>query len=370
MRLPNGFELPFMRVKPFNGLMIDEGVWQTDQCYHRDHERLHSLMLHGAGVVQGCEVTQREPNSRAVRVYPGVAIDPEGNVIVIEGEIDLGIQENLEGLFYVVALYQDADIENRFSQLHGGKEFPTRIREGKLVYALLTLPPKPYVELARVQISGPGADVKVTNAKDALRPKPNEIDLRFRVNADPLSKGTIGLWLYSADGKEPAVFEGVRNWVREIEMTSGLRVKFLGLGTEVPEEASLVYVNASEAVKWEAASLKALIKRGGVVFADGAGEAFTKAADALATELGEKLGDVKRGHDLLKTRHLFSDAPEGAAKASVKAGNGLVVSSGDYGTAWQGGSKEKGLSREVIRAALEFGVNVAVYAYTRVNQVI
>lgn len=51
--------------------------------------------------------------------------------------------------------------------------------------------------------------------------------------------------------------------------------------------------------------------------------------------------------------------------APLVEGGGLVLCTADLGCAWQGGGQSKPLSRDVIRAATELGVNLAVFARQR-----
>jgi hypothetical protein len=61
----------------------------------------------------------------------------------------------------------------------------------------------------------------------------------------------------------------------------------------------------------------------------------------------------------------------GASPLSVPNGpalseaNGIVLTTADYGCAWSGGPVDQPLPREGVRAALELGVNAAVYARQR-----
>src|SRR5256885_7005295 len=79
-------ELPLAqqrRLNPFDGLAIDVGAWRDAHDYHRAAQRLHTLGYHGFGIVYGLEVTAHDPADRTVIVHPGMAIDRDGNCIIV-----------------------------------------------------------------------------------------------------------------------------------------------------------------------------------------------------------------------------------------------------------------------------------------------
>ena len=76
-------KFPMRRLNPFKGLLIDVPTWASAHDYHRDQQRLHGMAAHGYGVVTGLEVLAFDPPDNSVVVCPGVALDPEGNAIVV-----------------------------------------------------------------------------------------------------------------------------------------------------------------------------------------------------------------------------------------------------------------------------------------------
>ncbi len=68
---------------------------------------------------------------------------------------------------------------------------------------------------------------------------------------------------------------------------------------------------------------------------------------------------------MLGSRYVFGSAPPGAFPTNqIVWGQRSVLSPRDYGCAWAGKRGEHAFQREVIRAALEFGVNAAYCAGT------
>ncbi len=70
------------RVHYFNGQLLGVADLQAEQDYHRNAQRRHNLLFHGAGVVSGLKVSLSKKGSRpSVTVAPGHAVDPRGNVV-------------------------------------------------------------------------------------------------------------------------------------------------------------------------------------------------------------------------------------------------------------------------------------------------
>jgi hypothetical protein len=87
------------RVNPFQGLIIDADTWQDAHNYHRDQQRLHVLAFHQTGIISGLEVTANSPADTSVIINPGMAIDPDGNVIIVpQTALSLAIPGKRAGL--------------------------------------------------------------------------------------------------------------------------------------------------------------------------------------------------------------------------------------------------------------------------------
>jgi hypothetical protein len=81
----------------------------------------------------------------------------------------------------------------------------------------------------------------------------------------------------------------------------------------------------------------------------------------LAERLGLKLRPIEHGDPLLDVRYAFADPPAGARDGDVLGNGRFVLSERDYGCAWSANSAGKTpLSRDTVRSALEFGVNLAI----------
>ena len=102
MNLKNIFTFPFKRVNPFPGLAIDADTWRDAHNYSRDQQRLHNLLFHEIGIIDGLGVTANEPSDLSVNIQPGIAIDPEGNTIIVPNIYHYQIQNRDTETIYLI----------------------------------------------------------------------------------------------------------------------------------------------------------------------------------------------------------------------------------------------------------------------------
>ncbi len=102
----NKFQLK--RVNPFQGLVIDADTWQDAHNYHRDQQRLHILAFHDTGIVAGLEVTANNPPDTSVNINSGMAIDPDGNVIIVPQKQRYRLQtSNEKGAIFLIIQFRE-----------------------------------------------------------------------------------------------------------------------------------------------------------------------------------------------------------------------------------------------------------------------
>jgi hypothetical protein len=74
------------RNRYFTGKLMGTDDFEQEQSYHRTKHRRHNRLLHGVGIVRGLAVSL-EPgpggDDPAIVVSPGVAIDPNGEELVV-----------------------------------------------------------------------------------------------------------------------------------------------------------------------------------------------------------------------------------------------------------------------------------------------
>ena len=94
------------RIQPFTGLVIDPPTWGAIHDYHRLHQRLHLISLHGSGIAQGLAVLPTDPPGGAVVVEPGVAVDDAGEVIVVPERERVTIDARAGSAYLALAFHE------------------------------------------------------------------------------------------------------------------------------------------------------------------------------------------------------------------------------------------------------------------------
>ncbi|NJN03077.1 MAG: DUF4159 domain-containing protein [Leptolyngbyaceae cyanobacterium RM1_1_2] len=178
----------FERLQIEDGLLITAERWQQAHNYHRQRQNFHFQSLSRAGIVCGLGVSvipapasieARYRDQRWVQVQAGVAIDPEGNPIVVPQpeafRIELEPTAGSTEMVFLVVSYVDPD------QL---RQQPRQAQVREQFRIVETTHPGPLdVELCRLCLTPD--TVQLRNALNVFNPLPNEIDLRHRHLAQP-----------------------------------------------------------------------------------------------------------------------------------------------------------------------------------------
>ena len=383
MDLQRLLQLQLKRLNPYPGLLIDVPTWAEAHDYHRLQQRLHALALHRPGVVAGLEVTAWDPPDTSVVVHPGVALDPDGNVIVVPERLRLTLEARGSGTMYLVLQYREVASGSAPLPSTGGEERQaTHIAHAFRIVALPRLPEEPYLELARVRVSGRAPTIG--DAADPLHPAVNELDLRYRLTAGPVTWGHIRIGVVRHDpatsGDDAPLHEaGLWSLARSLERLTPFSAEYVGAVDLAagPPPCHLLFLNGTTEVHLEEGqevNLRAHLDRGGVLVGEACrsrgdregARAFDLGFARLAERLGRRLQTVKRGQPVLDSFFLFSaEPPTPYGEALLMEHNGMVFSAADYGCVWAGGVGNEPVPRETIRAATELGVNLAALAHQR-----
>ena len=127
MDMKDIIKFQYKRVNPFPGLAIDADTWRDAHNYSRDQQRLHNLVFHQVGITQGLEVTSNEPQDLSVNIHPGIAVDPEGNIIIVQNIYHYQIQNRNKKMAYLIIQFREV-LEGPYQPPEGGQ--PTRIVDG------------------------------------------------------------------------------------------------------------------------------------------------------------------------------------------------------------------------------------------------
>ncbi len=383
------------RENPFPGMMIDADIWRDAHQYHRDAQRLHLLAFHRPGIVGGLEVTQHDPPDHSVVIQPGLAADPEGNIIIVAQPQRYQLQTKERERVYLIIQFREIP-GPPFQPPEGGQ--PTRIVEGYRIQERDRLPDEPYVELARIEFDP--ADPAIRDPKNPTAPGKNEIDFRFRqaVGAPPVvasppptvpekpsapvppapvptPRETLIIGYLSLGANAGVHRAGMENMIRELSWSRpalSIEMRPITALKKDLKGCRLIYVAGSGRFEIPGeleAALKDFLKAGGTVFGEGCSESDPKGArefglafNELATRLQCKLEAVHREHLLLRAAFVFSQPPPGIEAGMLLEGGRMIYSTADYGCAWQGGRPGSPLPREAIRSAIEMGANIIAFA--------
>ena len=371
---------PQKRLVAKEGMVVDVSTWNASHDYHALHHLRHNVALHSPGVIAGLDAVAWDPPDNSVVINPGVAVDTEGHTIIVGEPQRFQLQTADAGLIYLVLQYREVPTGN-------GDSSPTQnsgpgyLLEAYRVEERRDLPADPFIELCRIQVSGGGPDV--SDAADADSPGPDEIDLRFRKSAGPLAAETIKVGVVplemTPDG-QVLHFSGLMSLLRAINTTTPYLGEYIGsvnLSQEIGDCHLLVVAGTQSftlAPEWVVV-VRSFLDRGGVLLGEACGIGDNGSADfrqsflELATGLDVEMTTIERGHRLLRFHHLFAQTPDGAdGPTLVAAGDNLIYTDADYGCLWDGGRPDAPATRETIRSATEFGINMCAFASDSVRR--
>ncbi len=385
-------KLRFLRVNPFRGLLVDESTWADAHDYHRNQMRVHLQGLHGSGIAAGLEVSAMQPPDMNVRVQPGLAIDPEGHLLLLPEQqvVTMPSQSGATTVFIILEFTEKVTQVQNVTE--GGTPQPARILEECRVRASLEAVPGT-VELARITLEATTRQVR--NAGNPALPSAGEIDLTGRAiiaEGGPVSQGgkatrismTIGILRYGqagqADWKRHT--EGLRRLIRDTSAYTNLDGNLIE-GVNPMDEAVLrsckmLYLTGRSAFRYspeEEQALQRFLDRGGVLWCEpcrsglpsGTPDDFSRACIELTQHLNRQPVQPRRGHPLLGAYYLFAAPPTAIDPAGVVVeAKRMIITTGDYGCLWEGRGQEQTAlpGRETIRAAQEFGTNALFLAAT------
>ena len=190
---------PLQRLHVYDSLMMNAQRWQLDRQYHRNRQNVHYQSLNEPGIVSGLGVRVIAPpgdaaarfrDQRWLEIQPGMAIDLEGNPIIVEPSIDrrfrIATVAPTTGTLTVYLVVSYVEPQNP-GQRHGSDV----IREWFRFDEKTSPPTDKEIELCRIQLQ-PGR-VELENPKDVLFPEANQLDLRYRPQARARPQAVVSL---------------------------------------------------------------------------------------------------------------------------------------------------------------------------------
>ncbi|MCT7948225.1 DUF4159 domain-containing protein [Ancylothrix sp. C2] len=197
---------PLKRLQVTDGLLIDASRWRLAHEYHRLRQNLQFQSLNHPGIV--CDLGVKlipapaiaQPqyrDGRWVQIQPGIAIDMFGNFIVVTEPIEFRISTAVTAsepvTVYLVVSYVDPE-KTRRSENGDIVQESFRIDEK-------TSPPNDWeVEVCRFELHA--GEVNLSNPQDVFFPRKNDLDLRYRPQAQWRASALVRVGVSSANEPE------------------------------------------------------------------------------------------------------------------------------------------------------------------------
>ncbi len=417
----------FERLQISDGLAINAERWQQAHKYHRQRQNFQYQALHQAGIIYGLGVAPLpgQPDGRLLQVQPGVAIDVEGNPIVVKEPEEFRISSEPPAgqplLVYLAVNYVDPDDLRRSAAAK-------TVRETFRIVEKLHLDARD-VELCRILLL-PGTTL-IQAPPDVFAPAPNQLDFRYRVHPQPypLVQVQVGLVTHDRPTDLPTR-QGFEDLLRALPglypSLHGIPIiqtyAAVGLGRESMIDCQLLAIPYPTLLALSNPALhrlQAYLDRGGtlLIAADFAETNLLELLDigqelqtglleaerdrdlmeqtgaqlraeivanqsaitqrlaeidqqlaTVATKLGRSLtgfGELDDDHPLRWQPFTFSQFPTCQGHPIyVKNWDGLVLIVGDLTRYW-GRKSNPAVCREVLRSAQEWGVNLLQFAAQR-----
>jgi Domain of unknown function (DUF4159) len=365
-----------------NGLLLTAERWQRAHDYQRRRQNLHYQSVNQPGIVCGLgvrtipapeAVAAQYRDHRWVQIQPGIAIDLEGNQIIVPHPINFRIATELKEsepvTVYLVAQYRDPDqLEDTPDQEVVQETF--RIDERS------RLPERSDVELCRVLLRE--QKQLLCTPVDVFFPGYGDLDLRYRRQAQARPQGLVQIAeIKHDDGECSRNFFNLTYLMRAVEdIYQPLR------GAETVDQVAwdedlcpyeLLYLTGRKSLSLNShqfSTLSNYLKMGGTLFVDAPSEAtgLIQSIQVLAQQLQtplKSLQESRRDHPLRMKPFLFSALPEvGQTRIQLLSGGGIVLAIGDLAGLW-GLDQALKRSRTEIRTAQELGINILHFAWKR-----
>ncbi|MBE9208007.1 DUF4159 domain-containing protein [Nostoc sp. LEGE 06077] len=384
---------PLERLQIQDGLLINAERWKRSHDYHRQRQNIHYQSLNEPGIVQGLgvslilapkDVPSQYNDKRWLQIQPGIAIDVNGNPIVVPQQIDFHISaditEEKPRLIYLVVRYVDPDTLQR-KQVSEFEKQVSKFETETFRIDEKTTPPDTFeVELCRILLQ-PGL-VTLEHPQDVFYPSLNSLDFRYRKIARSRPTAVVrAAHLDTQETKEGNSFANLSSLLRYTEsLTCTIqgdeqiaRLSFPLLDPTIAINYDLLFITGSEPLilnVQELANLKSYLDGGGVLLVESPTDAVDRLESVLeiTENLGTPLEDLRRldRHHPLRTQpFLFAALPSFNQKhLQILVAGGIVLVIGDLSLAW-GLDEKLTLPRETIRTAQELGINILNFGWNR-----
>lgn len=366
--------IPLERLNVYDSLMMNAQRWKVAHYYHRQRQNLHYQSLNEPGIVCGLGVRVIEPPSEAaarfrdkrwLEISPGIAIDVEGNPIIVDPKTDrtfrIATSPPIAGsltVYLVVSYVEPQDLEKAAKS--------DTIREWFRLDEKTSPPAEHEVELCRIKLE-PGT-VELQNPVDVLFPNPNELDFRHRrqAKARPTAVVRVVTTANAAYNNLSCLMQSVASLYPALQGDTEIRQVYLD---EKLPECELVYLPAWQALDINSKELETLenyLQTGGVVFIE---LSHNQNKEEIERKFQTRFTELNRNHPLRTKPFLFVELPRipriNQNFIQLWSAGGIILGKGNLSEAWGGLNQDKALERNDIRTAHELGINILDFARQR-----
>jgi hypothetical protein len=372
--------LPSQRLDPNDGLAITAEVWKEAHDYHERRFQYHLAVMHGPGIIEGLDVVEHESDKTKVTVKSGEAALANGELIVLDKSLDCDTSAEV-GTCLMIWLDPSDETPDPPDDKSGPAD-PKYFHRWPVPVArqVRDVPPASWIELARIDRRS--ADAIHSAEDDPIHPQGNQIDKRFRrrVGQKPVAHVVI---CHHGQPASNLAREGLDELAIVCERLGPSRVAvdddvpFARLTNPNYPHPDLVYCAAHVAAELLDDNFKCIhkyLQEQGIVLVEASPEAEPGAENKIRTQFetaGIQFRELDSDQDLMRWPHLFAKAPDGFAdnRLPVLVGSllnshrpSVLLSPKCYSALWAGRGPGRAPSREEIRAAHEFGMNIIAFA--------
>ncbi len=392
---------PLHRLNVRDGLIVNAERWELAHYYHRHRQNIHYQSLNEPGIVcgLGIQIIEAPKTSRAnlqkqgrwLKIQPGIAIDIEGNPIVVDENknIDRSFpfvnpkisNKNFdeEITVYLVVSYED---NQTLLEEEGWKE-----REWFKFDQQLEPPNETQIELCRIKLRVEDIALdrfELKKPQNVFFPEINEIDLRYRPQAKARPQALVNI-ATTAPQSDESFYQNTNKNLRYLMQSLSVLYPNLQGSKEITEDilakplelknTDLIYIPS-----WQINNLyimdsrkKALDeyrKLGGMILIEANYGATLEDIYNTVAQLFEissnswqEWHNLSEAHSFKTQPFLFTALPEYIK--NIYYSKGIIVVLGDLSKAW-GGQIEHS-NRNDIRTAQELGINMLNFAWKRRN---
>ena len=373
--------VPLTRLHVNDSLRVNAERWLVAHDYHRQRQNLHYQSLWLPGIVHGLGVKLIDPPDVAhsqfrdaywVEVQPGLAIDGEGNPIVVEPEpvanriypLVFSTPLPSDRVLYIVVRYVDPD------GLAVAPNADRLLDIFRFDQVIDTLEPQD-IELCRIQLRR--GEVKIEEPQNPLMPQAYQLDFRHRPHAQVrspqwLTVGTVAQLPQHQVQSFDALMQAVP------ALYSDLQASFDPTPWSSATAANwatshLIYCSDSAIVPADDAPqanrlrvLREYFRGGGCLLVEAVRQSpeLTKSLEFLKRDLS--LRSVGADHLLRRRPFLFNAWPQPLGRSlELWWDDGLLILIGSFTDLWS----HPQLTRTEIREVHEWGSNLLHYVWQR-----